>query len=78
MERHYYLTMRYIVKDVNRSVGAPEHFTSAVVSSKYCIFKRILSYYISCLLENLKISCHRNINRMTTKNYQLLVEVRLD
>ena len=30
MERHY-LTMRYIIKAVNRPVGATEHFISVVV-----------------------------------------------
>ena len=65
MERHY-LTMRYIIKAVDRPVGATEHFISAVVYCKYCSIERISSYYISCLPELLKISCQlKYINRDT-------------
>ena len=64
MERHY-LTMRYIIKAVDKPVGASEHFISAVVHCKYSIIKRISSYYISCLPALLTISCNSNITRMT-------------
>ena len=57
--------MRYIIKAVDRHVGAPELFISAVVYCKYCDFERISSYYISCLPELLTISCHENITRKT-------------
>ena len=52
MEGHY-LTMQYIIKAVDRPVGATEHFISAVVYCKYCSFERISSYYIYCLPENI-------------------------
>ena len=57
MERHY-LTMRYIIKAVDRPVGVTEYFIYAVVYCKYCDFERISSYYISCLTELLRIFCH--------------------
>ena len=41
--------MRYIIKAVDRHVGAPKQFTSAVVyfsRPEYCDFERISSYYI--------------------------------
>ena len=50
--------MRYIIKAVDRPVGATEHFISAQVYCKYCDFERISSYYISCLPGLLTISCH--------------------
>ena len=33
--------MRYIIKAVDRPVGATENFISAVVYCKYCDFERI-------------------------------------
>ena len=57
MGRHY-LIMRYIIKAVNRPMGATEHFIAALVYRKDCDFERISSYYISCLPELLTISCH--------------------
>ena len=44
MERHN-LTMRYIIKAVDRPV---------VYSCKHCYFERISPYYISCLPEFLE------------------------
>ena len=38
------LTMRYIIKAVDRPVGTTEHFISAVVYCKCCSFERISSY----------------------------------
>ena len=51
MERHN-LTMRFIIKAVDRPVGATEHFISAVAYCKYCAFERISAYYISFLPVN--------------------------
>ena len=36
----YYLTMRNIIKAVDRPVGAPESFIPVVVFCKYCDFER--------------------------------------
>ena len=44
MERHY-LTMQYIIKAVDRPVGASEHFISALVYCKYRDFELISSVY---------------------------------
>ena len=64
IERHY-LPMRYIIKAVDRPMVALEQFISAVIYCEYCIFKRISSYYISCLHALFTISYHWNITRMT-------------
>ena len=41
MEGHF-LTMRYIIKAVDRRVGAPEYFISAVVYCEYDIYERLV------------------------------------
>ena len=48
--------MRYIITAVDRHVGAPEHFISALVYCEQYDFKRIPSYYMSCLPE-LLLTC---------------------
>ena len=42
--------MRYIIKAVDKPVGASEHFISALVHCKYCAFERMSSYYIFAYL----------------------------